>query len=47
VSGPFLRREGESVALSGPAVALVETTSIARGLVVADAMVKKAPVTLA
>jgi microcompartment protein CcmL/EutN len=47
VNGPFLRRDGEGVALAGPAVGLVETTSIARGLVVADAMVKKAPVELA
>ena len=47
VSGPFLRREGEGVALVGPAVGLVETTSIARGIVAADAMVKRAFVTLA
>ena len=46
MSGPFLKREGEGVALSGPAVGLVETTSIARGLVVADAMAKRAPITL-
>jgi microcompartment protein CcmL/EutN len=45
--GPFLKRDGEAVALAGPAIGLVETSSIARGLVVADAMVKKAPVALA
>lgn len=45
--GAFLKRTGEAVPLTGPAVGLVETTSIARGLVVADQMVKKAPVTLA
>ena len=45
--GPFLKREGEPVALAGPALGLIETTSIARGLVVADAMVKKAQVALA
>lgn len=47
MSGPFLRREGEGIALRGPAVGLIETTSIARGLVVADAMVKRSPVMLA
>ncbi len=47
MSGPFLRRDGEGVTLAGPALGLIETTSIARGLVVADAMVKKAPVALA
>jgi len=47
MAGPFLRRDGEGVALPGPAIGVVETTSIARGLVVADAMVKRAPVTLA
>ena len=47
--GPFLRRDGEGPPLSvsaGPALGLVETSSIARGLVVADAMVKRAPVEL-
>ena len=45
--GPFLRREGEAAPVGeGPALGLVETASIARGLVVADAMVKKAPVEL-
>ena len=47
MSGPFSRRHGEGVQLDGPAVGLVETSSIARGLVVADAMVKRALVTLA
>src|SRR5438128_12359800 len=47
MTGAFLRRTGEAVPLDGPAIGLVETSSIARGLVVADAMVKKAPVTLA
>jgi microcompartment protein CcmL/EutN len=49
VQGPFLRREGDPAPLSedpGPALGLVETTSIARGLVVADAMLKRAPVEL-
>jgi len=45
--GPFLKREGEGTKLAGPALGLVELASIARGLVVADAMVKRAPVTLA
>lgn len=47
MAGAFLRRVGEAVSLKGPAVGLVETSSIARGLVVADQMVKKAPVELA
>ena len=34
--GAFLHRVGEAVALRGPAVGLIETASIARGLVVAD-----------
>jgi microcompartment protein CcmL/EutN len=44
--GPFLRREGEGVRASGPALGLVETSSVARGFVVADQMVKRAPVAL-
>lgn len=32
--------------MAGPALGLLETSSVARGLVVADAMVKKAPVEL-
>jgi bacterial microcompartment shell protein len=46
MQGPFHRREGSGVEAAGPALALVELSSIARGLVVADAMVKKAPVAL-
>jgi len=46
VQGPFLRREGEGARVRGPALGLVETNSIARGLVCADAMVKRAPVEL-
>lgn len=46
MQGPFHRREGAGAEVRGPALGLVETTSIARGLVVADAMVKKAPVEL-
>jgi microcompartment protein CcmL/EutN len=45
-TGPFFRREGEGAEVAGPALGLVETNSIARGLVVADHMVKKAPVQL-
>ena len=44
--GPLLRREGEGARVDGPALGLIETSSIARGIVVADAMVKKAPVEL-
>lgn len=46
MNGPFLRREGEGAEVAGPALGLVETSSIARGLVVVDAMVKRSPVTL-
>ena len=46
MQGPFHRREGAGAAVQGPALGLIETTSVARGLVVADAMVKKAPVEL-
>lgn len=46
MQGPLLRRDGEGAQVAGPALGLVETSSIARGLVVADAMVKKAPVEL-
>jgi microcompartment protein CcmL/EutN len=46
VQGPFHRREGQGAHAAGPALAVVETTSVARGLVVADAMVKRAPVEL-
>jgi microcompartment protein CcmL/EutN len=46
LTGPFQRRQSEGVDAAGPALALVELASVARGLVVADAMVKKAPVEL-
>jgi microcompartment protein CcmL/EutN len=46
VQGPFHRREGQGADVAGPALGLVELSSVARGLVVADAMVKKAPVEL-
>jgi microcompartment protein CcmL/EutN len=46
VQGPFHRREGAGAEVRGPALGLIETTSVARGLVVADAMVKRAPVEL-
>ncbi len=43
---PFLERKRQSVQVRGPALGLIETSSIARGLVVADAMVKRSPVQL-
>jgi microcompartment protein CcmL/EutN len=46
VQGPFHRREGQGAKVAGPALGVVELSSVARGLVVADAMVKKAPVEL-
>jgi microcompartment protein CcmL/EutN len=46
VEGPFFRRQGEGATVAGPALGLIETASVARGLVVVDAMVKRAPVTL-
>jgi microcompartment protein CcmL/EutN len=46
VSGPFLSRTTEGVTVAGPALGLIEVTSIARGFVIADAMVKRAPVEL-
>ena len=46
MSGPFQRRQGQGASVAGPALGVVETSSVARGLVVADAMVKKAPVEL-
>jgi microcompartment protein CcmL/EutN len=46
VQGPFHRRQGQGAEVAGPALGLIETSSVARGLVVADAMVKKAPVEL-
>jgi microcompartment protein CcmL/EutN len=46
VQGPFHRREGQGADVAGPALGVIELSSVARGLVVADAMVKKAPVEL-
>ncbi len=46
MSGPFLKREGEGAKVKGPALGLIESSSIARGFVVTDQMVKKAPVEL-
>lgn len=46
MQGPFHRREGQGAEVAGPALGLIETSSVARGLVVADAMVKRAPVEL-
>ncbi len=45
-TGPFSRRQGEGAKVLGPALGLIETSSIARGHVVADQMVKRAPVEL-
>ena len=44
--GPLRRAEGQTIAVTGPALGLVETQSIARGITVADAVVKKAVVQL-
>ena len=44
--GPLRRAEGQTIAVTGPALGLVETQSIARGITVADAAVKKAVVQL-
>ena len=46
MQGPFHRREGQGADVAGPALGVIELSSVARGLVVADAMVKKAPVEL-
>ena len=35
MNGPFLRREGEGATVVGPALGLIESSSIARGLVIA------------
>ncbi len=42
--GPFSRRTGEGARVAGPALGLIETSSVARGLVTVDAMAKRAPV---
>jgi microcompartment protein CcmL/EutN len=44
--GPLLRAASESIAAEGPAIGLIEVQSIARGITVADAMVKRATVRL-
>lgn len=44
--GPLRRAEGQAICVDGPALGLVETGSIARGIVVADAMVKRAQIRL-
>ena len=46
MTGPFFERKGQGATVEGPALGLIETSSVARGIVVADAMVKKAPVRL-
>jgi microcompartment protein CcmL/EutN len=44
--GPLRRTQGQSIEVVGPALGLVESQSIARGITVADAMVKRAMVRL-
>lgn len=44
--GPLLRAPAQGIDVTGPALGLVEVQSIARGITVADAMVKRAQVTL-
>ena len=44
--GPLRRGIGEPIVAAGPAVGLIEVQSIARGITVADAMVKRAAVRL-
>jgi microcompartment protein CcmL/EutN len=44
--GPLRRGAAEQIDVPGPALGLVEVQSIARGITVADAMVKRAAVTL-
>ena len=44
--GPLRRDSGEPIVATGPAVGLIEVQSIARGITVADAMVKRAAVRL-
>src|SRR5689334_11164787 len=45
--GPLLSAPRRGIQAAGPAVGLLEVRSIARGIVVADAMVKRAAVRLA
>ncbi|MCS6913104.1 MAG: BMC domain-containing protein [Myxococcales bacterium] len=47
MAGPLRRAQDQGVEAAGPALGLIEVRSIARGLVVADAMVKRAAVHLA
>jgi microcompartment protein CcmL/EutN len=44
--GPLRRGAGEAIIATGPAIGLIEVQSIARGITVADAMVKRAQVQL-
>src|SRR5690349_2077914 len=44
--GPLLRPSAQRIEVPGPALGLVEVQSIARGITVADAMVKRAQVAL-
>lgn len=44
--GPLRRGEAQRIEVPGPALGLVEVQSIARGITVADAMVKRAQVAL-
>lgn len=44
--GPLRRGDPQSVVVAGPALGLVECQSIARGITVSDAMVKRAAVAL-
>jgi microcompartment protein CcmL/EutN len=44
--GPLRRGEAQRIDVPGPAIGLVEVQSIARGITVADAMVKRAEVAL-
>lgn len=46
MTGPLAHRQGLGVQAAGPALGLLEVHSLSRGVVVADAMVKKAPVRL-
>jgi microcompartment protein CcmL/EutN len=43
---PLLRAPAQAIQIQDPAIGLIEVTSLSRGVVVADAMVKRAPVRL-
>ncbi len=45
--GPLRKGAGQGILAAGPAIGLLEVRSIARGILAADALVKKAQVTLA